>query len=492
MKKFKASFKSLIALTMLLAATTCYANDVLQRQMSIVKDTTIWGLPVNDILLKRNGDLMSVGLDMGLGAYVLKGDKVTVFTPMLINGKDSLDLNSVGLYSRIRYIQYMREKDSPLGGGSEVSLQYSKRPETMDIMEAVPYQEWMNGAILYMRRRDYGCCNTLIDQDLVPLGRWSEMVYTPEFKFVTPEAEKMKIRELKGRAYIDFPVNMTNLYPDYRKNPIELQKIIATIDSVKNSEDVTIKEITIKGYASPESPWSNNTRLAIGRTKTLKEYVQNLYRFDENLIKTDYWPEDWDGLREFVEGSGLEHKNEILALIDDTSIEPDPKEALLKKRYPAEYDFLLKTVYPGLRHSDYTIQYTIRQYNDPAEIREVIKTAPQNLSLEEMFVLAKTLEPGSDEYNDVFETAVRMYPNDEIANLNAASAAMQRGDLDKAAKYLEKAGDTTEAQYARAIYAIQIGDYDKAKALLAEISGEMTEARETLSTLNQILNLENN
>lgn len=473
-------------------ATTIPASSqaIAAKQAATVRDTTVWTLPIDNITMKRNSDLMTVGMDMKFGDYKLNGDKVSVFTPMLVNGKDTLAFTPVGLYSRIRYIQYLRDGQTGIGGANELSYKYSQRPAEMDFQQSVPFADWMSGATLYLQRCDYGCCHTLVDQDLVPLGKWYEIAYAPNYHYVTPMAEKVKTRELRGRAFIDFPVNMTNLYPDYRKNPTELLKIIATIDSVKNDEDVTIKEITIKGYASPESPYSNNTRLAKGRTQTLKEYVQNLYRFDERLIKTDFEPEDWEGLREFVVGSGLIHKNEILALIDDKSMDPDYKEALIKKTYPEEYDFLLKTVYPGLRHSDYTIEYTVRHYSDPEEIRKIMAVSPQKLSLDEMFILAQSLEPGSDEYNEVFETAVRMYPNDEVANLNAASAAMQRGDLENAEKYLEKAGDSDAADYTRGVLAAQQGDYRKAASLFAKVADNMPDAAEALDTINKILDLQ--
>lgn len=228
------------------------------------------------------------------------------------------------------------------------------------------------------------------------------------------------------------------------------------------SFNVKVTAITIKGYASPESPWDNNTRLAKGRTETLKQYVQNLYHFEEGFIRTDYEPEDWAGLREFVAASNLEHKAEILALIDDPDLKPDPKEQQIKTRYPDEYKFLLSTVYPGLRHSDYTIGYTIRSFSDPKEIGQVFRTAPQKLNLSEMMLYAMTLEPGSDEYNDVFEIAVRMFPDDRTANLNAANAAMQRNDLARAGQYLTRAGESAEAEYARGVLSALHGDYDRA------------------------------
>ena len=82
-------------------------------------------------------------------------------------------------------------------------------------------------------------------------------------------------------------MNRTEIYEDYRRNPIELAKIRATIDTVRNDADTRITSIRIKGYASPEGSYANNTRLAQGRTETLKDYVQRLYNFPSGVMATD-------------------------------------------------------------------------------------------------------------------------------------------------------------------------------------------------------------
>lgn len=469
-------------------AATLSAQQLFSTQHTTIRDAEVCGLSVSDISMKRNAGLMTVGMNIHLSDLDLTGDRAVVFAPVLINGADSLALAPIGLYSRMRYIQYVRYGRNGLGGINETSYRYPDRPETEAYLQAVPYEEWMNGATLYMRRCDYGCCNTLMTECSGALAGWYETGYSPAYRYVTPVAENVKMRELSGRAYIDFPVNRTELYPDYRNNPSELARIIATIDSVRNDKDVTVKRITIKGWASPESSWENNTRLAKGRTATLKQYVQHLYHFPEGFIETDYEPEDWAGLRAFVESSNMARRDEILAIIDDTTLAPDPKEEKLKKRFPEEYKFLLSTVYPGLRHSDYTIEYSIRRFSDIDEIRKTMATAPQKLSLNEMFLLAKSLEPGSEEYNEVFETAVRMYPDDETANLNAASSAMQRGDMTKAGKYLTKAGDSDEAVYARGVYAAKTGDYAQAAELFGSIGERIPEADEAFRTIQALIN----
>ena len=69
-----------------------------------------------------------------------------------------------------------------------------------------------------------------------------------------------------------------------------------------------------------------------------------------------------------MEQSNLEHRTEIIALIDG-NLEPDAKEWKIKRAYPVEYRFLLQNCYPALRHTDYRIAYTIRSYSDVEEIK---------------------------------------------------------------------------------------------------------------------------
>ena len=476
------------------AALLCMA-----AALPVSAQTTACGLPVADAAMTRNAGLMTVDMNLDLGHFDLDGNRAAVFAPVIVNGADTLVLQPVGLYSRTRWYQYLRSGEKPLGGEDENAIRWTKRPATLNYAQIVPYADWMTGSQLYLYRGDYGCCRTLLAEqtaalidnvcpDLEPATAAVEVAYTPVFHYVQPVIEATKSRELAGRAYIDFPVNRTEIYPAYRKNPVELAKIISTIDSIRNDEDVTVRRITIKGYASPESPYTNNTRLAKGRTATLKQYVQSLYHFPEGFIATDYEPEDWAGLREYVETSTtLMHKHEILALIDDKTIAPDPKEQLIKTRYPEDYKFLLQTVYPGLRHSDYTIEYTIRQFTDLSEIRKLMAIAPQKLSLNEMFLLAQTYQPGSDDYNAIFEKAVLMYPDDEVANLNAANSAMSRGDLDTAAKHIMKAGTSDEAVYARGVLCAQQGDYAVAAQMFSLVEGKVPEAAEALRTVRLLM-----
>jgi tetratricopeptide (TPR) repeat protein len=282
--------------------------------------------------------------------------------------------------------------------------------------------------------------------------------YRPHLIYVSPEAKGEKVYAISGSAYINFPVSRMEIYPDFSENPRELRKITGTIDSVRSDKDVTIQSILIKGFASPESPYSNNERLAKGRTKSLREYVENLYHFENGFIQTAYEPEDWAGLERLVANSNLKHKEEILATIHSER-EPDNKEWWIKSNWLEDYNYILKHFYPSLRRSDYTIEYTVRKYSSTKEIEQIMNSAPQKLSLEEFYLLAQTYEEGSDELDELWEVAVRMFPSDEIANLNAANSAMEKGDFERALRYLDKAGERAEAVYARGALEVLREDY---------------------------------
>ena len=449
-------------------------------------ENIIPGVSIGNFNMDRNGKYLTVEMDVDLTALNVDANRAVLLTPRLINGADSLDLPSIGIYGRRRYYYYVRNGISTISGESEKAFRVSEKPERLEYDNLIPYEEWMNGATLTVHRSDWGCCQTILAQYEGELGRHHEAFF-PELVFVQPKAEIMKSRSLSGSAYIDFPVDQTVIYPDYRRNADELGKIQATIDSVRSDKDVTITSVWLKGFASPESPYKHNTELAVGRTAALKKHIGQLYSFADSIIQTDYEPEDWAGLRRYVEQSNIDHRAEILALID-SDMEPDAKEAKIKRTYLEEYRFMLQNFYPALRHTDYRIDYNIRTFSEVEEIKRIMAEQPQKLSLNEFYLVAGKYEPGTDEFTDVFQTAVRMFPNDETANLNAANAAIRRDDFGTARRYLDKADDSAEAVYARGALAVREGDYDTARRYLGKAKEMgLEQAGRTLDELNERL-----
>lgn len=423
------------------------------------KDISVAEAKITNIDAARTDNNLFVTMDIDMSEVKLTSNQELVVTPVVYSKTDSLCLQELIFAGRNRYYNNIRN-----GNDNYPYLFRAGDKAKTNYQVTVPYRTWMNNSDIKFNYAVRSCCGENIanpaPRNIAELNMEPE-VFAAEYAYIPPKVEVDKYRDEKGEAFVDFIVNKTDINPTYRNNTVELGKIIGTIDKVRNDKDVTITGINIHGYASPEGPYNNNIRLAKGRTEALKQYVLKLYNFDDKLISTDYTPEDWEGLRKYVENSTITNRQGILDIIN-SNLEPDAKNTRIQTTYPNEYAFLLKNEYPALRHSDYVVTYKVRAYYDPKEILQVMRTQPQKLSLAELFAAAQTLQPGSDEYNEVFEVAVRMFPDDPTANLNAANSAMGAGNLKAAERYLEKAGHNEQAEYARGVLSAQRGNYENA------------------------------
>ena len=409
-----------------------------------------------------------VGMDVTVPADMkLTTNSMLTLTPILME-KASTGANkalpAINIYGRTRQLVAERTGKIP-ADAFEVIRRDNGEAQTIRYTARVPYEKWMNGSDLKMMGTINGCANCLKEEDLAQVYPVLLKRYVPQpaITFVKPAAE-IKNRDEKGNAYLDFPVNKTVIYPDYRRNPFELAEINRTINVVKENPDTKITGIDLHGYASPEGSYANNTRLAKGRSEALKTYIMKEYGLSADMFKVESTPEDWAGLRAWVEKLDVPQKDKVLELIDSDLANLDTKEYRIKALDGKLYRELLRDCYPGLRHTDYVIHYTVRPYS-VEEAKALLKTRPQLLSLEEMYLVAQTYEEGSEEFNEVFDIAVRMYPEDPIANINAAAMELKRGNADLAVRYLERADKSSAAaQNNQGVYYLMTGDLNQAEA----------------------------
>lgn len=403
---------------------------------------------IDSVLTQKKSDSLKVAFRLHLDSLQLKSEQQLVFTP-LIAGEDTIALNPIIINGKNQNIRYLRKSSRQKNSQALVVRRKNDTEQQVLFSQTLPYRKWMKAFNLFMTEDLCGCGN-LMDQDTTLMA---DIQPTPRIcrdHYVKPKAEAIKVRAEKGEAYLSFKLNKSDILADFRENATELRKITSTIDLVKNDKDVSITNIDIHGYASPDGPYDNNVRLANNRAAALRNYVCNLYTIDKKLFTYHATPEDWEGFKKKVEASNLADKSAILA-VANSSLAPDAKDLKIKKLYPASYRYIMSEIYPRLRHSNYTVTYTVRPF-DIEEAKVILKTKPQQLSLQEMYLVAQTYEPGSPEFNEVFDIAVRLFPDDETANLNAACTDLQKGDLVTAEKHLAKAGNSKEAERIRKIY----------------------------------------
>ena len=436
------------------------------------------GAEVSGVDIRKQRDSVVIRMNLNLSGMEVGRNRSIVVTPLFYAEGEEEWLPAIEVMGRTRYLYYQRNEESLYADSPYTIIKKDKNAtQQVGYQVSVPYRKWMDRASLVVAE-DTCQCGEVSKGNSILLAQ-ADLVFTPRLAYISPQAETRKARALSGEAYLDFPVNKTVIYPEYRRNTAELAKIRATIDTIRTDKDFSITRISLKGYASPEGRYAANVRLSEGRTDALKDYLMGEYGFEASLFRTNAGAENWEGLRKYVAQSGLADKEAILAIIDSEE-EPDAKEQRIRREHAASYRILLQDCYPALRRTDYTVDYVIRGFN-VEEAKEVIKTRPQNLSLQEMFAVAQTYQPGSEEFNHVFDVAVRLYPADPIANLNAANALLERKEAAQALKFLDKAGDTPQADNARGVAMILLERYDEAEQYLHRAArAGVSEASENL------------
>lgn len=423
----------------------------------------------------------------------LASNNAATLTPYLEAEGQTKILPAIIIYGRKRQLINQRAHQTPENAYTVVR-HHRREKQKVDYLVQIPYEAWMQQANLKLNIDLCGCCDVVEENsgEMIAKLNITPLKLHPAIAYITPEAEEVKHRAIEGTAFLDFPVNKIAIYPEYRRNLTELAKIRASIDTVRNDKNTQLTGITIHGYASPEGSYTNNTRLAKGRTQALVDYVSSYYDFDSNLISSEYTPEDWDGFRTFVKNSTIDKKEEILLMMDNQDINIDIKERnIAQLAGPKVYQYLLTECYPALRHSDYTVNYTVRGFN-LEESKEIIKKHPQQLSLQEIYLVAQSYEPGSEEFDYAFQVASFMFPDDPVANLNAAAMEIQQGgDLTSAKKHLAKANQkAAETINNLGVIALLEGNLDIAKKYFdaAKAAGLTKQADINLAELNKRLN----
>ena len=481
-----------VLITAILLATTAAISAQQQSPITLTGDGT--KLCVENVDVARGAQSTLVTMDFILDSLDVPSNRYRAFTPVIrsTDGQHEQRMKTLIVSGRRQNIVFERDGIDPLYADNCVNLRRQNgTPQTYNYSDAVQNQSWFRDASVYVECDLCGCGDRMKNEQaflkrLLPPDPYDLIMLTD----VVPAPQK-KERNLHGSAYITFVVDKWEVKPDYMDNRRELRKITDTLDVMVADPNVSVRQVKIHGFASPESPYEHNRMLATNRAKALTDYVRQLYNLPASVFApAEATPENWEGLRRAVadmDDQTLPHRQEILSIIDDASLQPDPKEWRIKSRYTAEYQYLLREVYPGLRRSDYDISFNFSDFT-LEQAKEIYKKRPYQLSLRELWDVAQTMEPNSPEYNKVLQQAVNIYPDDPVANLNLANVAIRQKDLLKAETLLEHAGNSAEALNARAVLAILQQRYADAERLLnqaAQLGLDVTKNREAIKTLTK-------
>lgn len=461
------------------------------------QDAGLSGITIENQAAVKQHDQLSVSFDITLDALKVKRNNMLVVTPVLTSNENNLDqivLDPVVVAGKkrnriLRRKEVLGEQLPVVGNPVAVVVRKNNSAQSVHYDITVPYRAWMHDASLSLVHEVSGCadCMSLEGEELL-VQQILPAPYSPVYRltYIMPEAE-VKTRSDRHAATFNFVVDRWELLRDYKGNAAKFNEVDRIISDIRNNPDFNITEFEIHGYASPEASVPHNKMLAENRAKSFAEYLVTKFGVERNRFTVTGHGEDWDGLRKAVAASSLADKQAVLDIIDNVS-NPDARDAELMKLSNGEtYRTLLNNYYPPLRRTEYVVAYNVRAFN-VEEAREIIKTNPRILSLNEMYLVAQSYPVESDEFSEVFDIAVRLYPNSDIAILNSAAADIEGGRMWEAIERMQKIADNPKVWNNLGVAYAREGDTENAKKYfsMAAAQGD-DDARTNLEELSKVL-----
>lgn len=116
---------------------------------------------------------------------------------------------------------------------------------------------------------------------------------------------------------INFRVNSTVIDSSYMDNAARMRKMVEFLRSVRQDSTINIVEVSLSGAASPEGSYQLNRKLAKGRRSAFEQFIRTELDIPDSLITNKESYIQWDYLKSQIENSGLNHKDELIAILDE-------------------------------------------------------------------------------------------------------------------------------------------------------------------------------
>ncbi len=286
-------------------------------------------------------------------------------------------------------------------------------------------------------------------------------------------------------ADIHYLINRSNL----RTEETEAGDVKALEDYTKKAneeERIDLKGVEVSAYASPDGEIDFNTDLAADRKNTSSAFLAKKLQ-DAGVdveLKTRYTPEDWDGFKELMEKSNIQDKELILRVLSMYN-DPEVREREIRNLSAAFTD-VADEILPQLRRAKLVTSVDLIGKTDE-ELMAAAKSDPSSLNPAEL-LYAATLFEDLNEQLSVYNSFIRVYPNDWRGPNNAGYVMVKQSKYQEAKPMFEKAEGlkNNEPVIKNNLGAVALyeDDVDEAETLFGAASGAGNEVNYNLGIVS--------
>lgn len=212
----------------------------------------------------------------------------------------------------------------------------------------------------------------------------------------------------------------------------ELQERFA--DELK-VEGTQLSALSIVGYGAPAGNRQRNETHAAARCLDLKQYLMSS-EFGGAALNVSWVTEDWDSLLTLIDHSQLTLRLAASDIIRNVEPAGGREEQLMMLGSGSFYKAMQEELCPQLWRMEWKASLRRTIYDTAGGVITVDK-GRKVLSLSDLYELACRFPVGSKEFCTAVDFCLLCYPDNDVARLNAAGAALVRGDLDRAQQLLQ-------------------------------------------------------
>lgn len=172
--------------------------------------------------------------------------------------------------------------------------------------------------------------------------------------------------ERPDRARLSYGFRKTDLDTVFMRNSHSIRKLQGFFDDVRQTPDVSVKRVVITSFASMEGDVISNRRFVTERNATARNLVKSISGLPDSLIICTGGGIAWEQLRDSVDRSGMQYREEILYIIDsqpeetweDGVMVDSRRKRLMDFQGGEPYRYMRARFFPHFRYSRIRIFYT--------------------------------------------------------------------------------------------------------------------------------------
>ena len=313
-----------------------------------------------------------------------------------------------------------------------------------------------------------------------------------DYKVIFEKDAFNRITEESTSAQVNYEKSKSVVRPTELKEK-DIAQLQAWLTKAQADPKISLKTISITGYASPEGETGKNSSLSTERAEAGKTTVINLAKAAKNVkAQTEIFSlngrgEDYDGFKRELEKSTMNNDEKQLVIrVLEMHKDPETRETEMRNMGKT-FKYLDDNIFPKLRRAEITVTYDKTGYTDE-ELKTISLSKPETLKIEEL-LFAATLTNDLNEKLSIFNAAIKVAPEDVRAYNNAGAIFFLQNKMPEAKEQFEKANSINENAVSKnnlAAVAGVSGDKEKAKQLLAQAKGAGSEVNYNMGIVNII------